>query len=59
VKKFLESPHQETRDVDMATITGVGSSAPGSALDRIRCVRARCVGSRQFWAGLANSNATG
>src|SRR6516164_10695438 len=24
VKKFLESPYQETRDVDIATITGVG-----------------------------------
>ena len=31
VKKFLESPYQETRDVDTATITGVGSSALGSA----------------------------
>src|SRR5262249_22219979 len=31
VEKFLESPHQETRDVDIATITGVGSSALGSA----------------------------
>jgi hypothetical protein len=31
VKKFLASPHQETRDVDIATITGVGSSALGSA----------------------------
>jgi hypothetical protein len=31
VKKFLESPYQETRDVDIATITGVGSSALGSA----------------------------
>jgi hypothetical protein len=31
VKTFLESPHQETRDVDIATITGVGSSALGSA----------------------------
>src|SRR5258707_489150 len=30
-KKFLESPYQETRDVDIATITGVGSSAVGSA----------------------------
>src|SRR6201987_2027092 len=30
-KKFLESPYQETRDVDIATITGVGSSALGSA----------------------------
>lgn len=28
---FLESPYQETRDVDIATITGVGSSALGSA----------------------------
>src|SRR5262249_28052707 len=27
VRKFLESPYQETRDVDIATITGVGSSA--------------------------------
>jgi hypothetical protein len=31
VKKFLESPYQETRDVDIATVTGVGSSALGSA----------------------------
>jgi len=31
VTKFLESPYQETRDVDMATITGVGSSSLGSA----------------------------
>jgi hypothetical protein len=31
VKKFLESPYQETRDVEIATITGVGSSALGSA----------------------------
>src|SRR5215470_5133998 len=31
VEKFLESPHQETRNVDIATITGVGSSALGSA----------------------------
>jgi hypothetical protein len=27
----LESPYQETRDVDIASITGVGSSALGSA----------------------------
>jgi len=31
VERFLESPYQETRDVDVATITGVGSSALGSA----------------------------
>src|SRR3974390_1299529 len=31
VKQFLESPYQETRDDDIATITGVGSSALGSA----------------------------
>jgi hypothetical protein len=31
VEKFLKSPYQETRDVDIATITGVGSSALGSA----------------------------
>ena len=31
VKKFLESPYQESRDVEIATITGVGSSALGSA----------------------------
>src|SRR6201990_370848 len=31
VKKFLESPYPETREVDIATITGVGSSALGSA----------------------------
>ena len=31
VKKFLQSPYQETLDVDIATITGVGSSALGSA----------------------------
>ena len=31
VKKFLESPYRESRDVDIATITGVGSSALGSA----------------------------
>src|SRR5690348_6978982 len=31
VKKFLESPYQEARDVDIATITGIGSSALGSA----------------------------
>ena len=28
----LESPYQETRDVDIASITGVGSSALGSAV---------------------------
>ena len=31
VEKFLGSPHQETREVKIATITGVGSSALGSA----------------------------
>ncbi len=31
VEKFLASPYPETRDVDIATITGVGSSALGSA----------------------------
>ena len=31
VEKFLGSPYQQTRDVDIATITGVGSSALGSA----------------------------
>ena len=31
VKAFLDSPHQETKDVDIVTITGVGSSALGSA----------------------------
>jgi len=31
VDKFLKSPYKETRDVDIATITGVGSSALGSA----------------------------
>jgi hypothetical protein len=31
VEKFLSSPYQETRDVDIASITGVGSSALGSA----------------------------
>src|SRR3984893_17330932 len=31
VEKFLQSPYQENRDVDIATITGVGSSALGSA----------------------------
>jgi len=31
VEKFLESPYEETRAVDVATITGVGSSALGSA----------------------------
>ena len=31
VNKFLELPYQETRDVDTATVTGVGSSALGSA----------------------------
>lgn len=31
VEKFLASPYRETRDVDIATITGVGSSALGSA----------------------------
>lgn len=31
VEKFLESPYEESRDVDIATITGVGSSALGSA----------------------------
>jgi hypothetical protein len=31
VKKFLESSDREARDVDIATITGVGSSALGSA----------------------------
>jgi hypothetical protein len=55
VKKFLESPYQETRDVDIAPITGVGSSALGSAalawdisvaLERARCARpAQCLGS--------------
>ena len=31
VKKFLNSPYQETRDVSIASITGIGSSALGSA----------------------------
>ena len=31
VELFLNSPYQETRDVSIATITGVGSSALGSA----------------------------
>jgi hypothetical protein len=31
VELFLGSPHRETRDVDIVTITGVGSSALGSA----------------------------
>jgi hypothetical protein len=31
VDLFLTSPYQETRDVEIATITGVGSSALGSA----------------------------
>ena len=31
VEAFLNSPYQETRDVDIVTITGVGSSALGSA----------------------------
>jgi len=31
VQRFLDSPHDETREVDIATITGVGSSALGSA----------------------------
>ncbi len=31
VDRFLKSPFKETRDVDIATITGVGSSALGSA----------------------------
>lgn len=31
LKKFLESRSEQTRDVDIATITGVGSSALGSA----------------------------
>src|SRR5437763_1790301 len=31
VKKFLESPYQKTRDVDIATIPGVSTSAVGSA----------------------------
>jgi hypothetical protein len=31
VEKFLDSPYRESRDVDIATITGVGSSALGSA----------------------------
>jgi len=31
VETFLESPYPETREVDIATITGVGSSALGSA----------------------------
>ena len=31
VEKFLGSPYQETREVDIATITGVGSSSLGSA----------------------------
>ena len=31
VKQFLESPYRESREVDIATITGVGSSALGSA----------------------------
>jgi hypothetical protein len=28
---YLDSPHQETREVDIATTTGVGSPALGSA----------------------------
>jgi len=31
VEAFLDSPHPETREVDIVTITGVGSSALGSA----------------------------
>src|SRR6266702_1346842 len=31
VETFLNSPYRETRDVDIVTITGVGSSALGSA----------------------------
>jgi hypothetical protein len=31
VEKLLESPYQESQNVDIATITGVGSSALGSA----------------------------
>ena len=31
VETFLSSPHPETRNVAIATITGVGSSALGSA----------------------------
>jgi hypothetical protein len=31
VKAYLDSPHSETREVAIATITGVGSSALGSA----------------------------
>ena len=31
VEKFLGSPYRETREVDIATITGVGSSSLGSA----------------------------
>jgi hypothetical protein len=31
VQLFLTSPHRETREVEIATITGVGSSALGSA----------------------------
>lgn len=31
VEAFLNSPYRETRDVDIVTITGVGSSALGSA----------------------------
>jgi hypothetical protein len=31
VALFLASPHPETRTVEIATITGVGSSALGSA----------------------------
>jgi hypothetical protein len=31
VENFLDSPYRESRDVDIATITGVGSSALGSA----------------------------
>jgi hypothetical protein len=31
VQLYLNSPYQETRDVEIATITGVGSSALGSA----------------------------
>jgi hypothetical protein len=34
VRKFLESPYQESRDVDIASITGVGSSALGSGAAR-------------------------
>lgn len=48
VGAFLESPHEEVRTVDVVTVTGVGSSALGSAalawdVSRVLCKRVLAI----------------